>query len=157
MGHDVEWNELVGDRVVTTAESCTGGLVAIALASASGSSDWFRGGLVAYQSETKFRLLGVSPGPVVSERAAAEMAVGAAKLLEADVTVAVTGAAGPEPLDGAPPGTIVIATHLRGGATSVNTYCFEGSPEQVCMQGRDRALHDLRDALSTPSERSAAS
>jgi nicotinamide mononucleotide (NMN) deamidase PncC len=63
----------VGDhldgRTVAVAESCTGGLVACALAAAPGSGTWFRGALVAYQRDVKFELLGVTPGPVVSTRA----------------------------------------------------------------------------------------
>src|ERR1700704_1305718 len=88
---------LLDGRAVATAESCTGGLFAQALAQTEGSSEWFCGGIVAYQRRTKFDVLGVTPGPVVTERTAREMAQGVAGLLGTDIAVAVTGAAGPDP------------------------------------------------------------
>ena len=93
-------------RQLACAESCTAGLLMQRFASTDGASRWFRGGVVAYQPATKFGPLEVTPGPVVSKRAAREMAAGVAKLLDAQVAVATTGAAGPEPLEGAPPGTV---------------------------------------------------
>ena len=138
--------ELVGDRTIGVAESCTGGLVAQALASAEGSMDWFRGGIVAYQAQVKREVLGVGPGPVVTERVAKEMAEGAARLLDADVAVATTGAAGPDPLDGAPPGTVIVAVWAEGSATA--TVChFEGSPTEVCATAARAALEKLLDRL----------
>jgi nicotinamide-nucleotide amidase len=136
------WDDLVGARRVGCAESCTGGQVAQLLARIPGSSEWFRGGLVAYQTSLKVELLGITPGPVVTERAANEMAVGAAHLLGADATVAVTGAAGPEPLDGAPPGTVVIATFVDGVTTGA-TCTFPGSPEAVCERAALTAVRRL--------------
>ena len=67
------------------AESVTGGLVAGRLTGVPGASDVFRGSIVSYASEVKFDLLGVPEGPVVSEAAAAAMAVGARRVLGADV------------------------------------------------------------------------
>ena len=72
--------ELLRGRTLATAESCTAGLVAQALAATEGSMDWFRGWIVAYQSGVKRELLGVEPGPVVTESAACQMALGAARL-----------------------------------------------------------------------------
>ena len=86
-------------RTLAVAVSLTGGLLASAFARASGSSGWFRGGIVAYSSAVKHDLLGVPGGPVVSEAAAAAMARAAGRLLEADVAVAVTGVGGPDPQD----------------------------------------------------------
>src|SRR4051812_25746100 len=67
-------------RRLTCAESCTGGLLAQQLAKADGSSEWFPGGIIAYQSDTKFAVLEVTPGPVVTHRTAQQMAAGAARL-----------------------------------------------------------------------------
>jgi nicotinamide-nucleotide amidase len=139
--------DLVGARTVAVAESCTGGLVSQALVALPGSGEWFRGGLVAYQRDVKFALLGVSPGPVVTERAACEMAEGVARLLGADVGIGVTGAAGPGALDGASPGTVVVAVSVLGHSMA-REYHFDGSPEQVCQQARDAALRDLGVAVS---------
>jgi nicotinamide-nucleotide amidase len=90
------------------AESLTGGLVGSRLTAVAGASEWFRGSLVVYASEVKRKLLGVGDGPVVSERAAIEMAVGVAATLGADIGLALTGVAGPAEQDGEPVGTVWI-------------------------------------------------
>ena len=94
--------ELCLDRglTVATAESCTGGLVASAITNVSGSSVYFRGGIVAYGNEAKLTLLDV-PGELleahgaVSAQVARAMAVGARARLSVDLAVSVTGVAGP--------------------------------------------------------------
>ena len=96
------------------AESLTGGLIGARLTAIPGASDVFRGGLVSYASDVKFDLLDVPEGPVVSEEAVTAMARGAARLLGADCAIAVTGVAGPEPLDGEEPGTVWMATLVAG-------------------------------------------
>ena len=96
------------------AESLTGGLIGSRLTAVPGASDVFRGGLVSYASDVKFDLLDVPEGPVVSEEAVVAMARGAAKLLGADCAIAVTGVAGPDPLDGQDPGTVWMATLVNG-------------------------------------------
>jgi nicotinamide-nucleotide amidase len=96
------------------AESLTGGLVGSRLTNVVGSSEWFRGGVISYASEVKFDVLGVPPGPVVSEDAARAMAVGARRVLGADVGLAVTGVAGPAEQDGQPPGTVFFGIALPG-------------------------------------------
>ena len=98
------------------AESLTGGLIGSRLTAVPGASEVFRGGLVSYASDVKFDLLDVPEGPVVSEEAVTAMAHGAAKLLGADCAIAVTGVAGPEPLDGEDPGTVWMATLVNGEA-----------------------------------------
>ena len=96
------------------AESLTGGLIGSRLTAVPGASDVFRGGLVSYASDVKFDLLDVPEGPVVSEKAVTAMVQGAAKLLGADCAIAVTGVAGPDPLDGEDPGTVWMATLVNG-------------------------------------------
>ncbi len=96
------------------AESLTGGLIGSRLTAVPGASDVFRGGLVSYASDVKFDLLEVPEGPVVSEAAVTAMARGAAGLLGADCAIAVTGVAGPGPLDGEDPGTVWMATLVNG-------------------------------------------
>jgi nicotinamide-nucleotide amidase len=107
---------------LAVAESMTGGLVASRLVDVPGSSKWFKGGVVAYDSEIKFDVLGVRRGPVVSEEAAREMATGVRDRLHADVGLSVTGVAGPAEQEGQPVGTVwfglaigdeVTTTHLR--------------------------------------------
>jgi nicotinamide-nucleotide amidase len=101
------------------AESVTGGLVAARLTAVAGASEWFRGAVVSYDRQVKYSLLGVSDGPVVSESAATEMAVGAARVLGADVGLAVTGVAGPTEQDGQPVGTVWLGLALDGVASAV--------------------------------------
>ena len=76
---------------IAAAESLKGGLLASSFAEMSGASRFFVGGIVAYSADVKFDALGVTPGPVVNQRAAAEMALGAKRLFGADIVVAVTG------------------------------------------------------------------
>ena len=85
---------------VATAESCTGGNIAARLTSIVGSSDYFKGSIVAYSNEVKMRLLGVSPQTLeahgaVSEQTVVEMAKGAMQALQTDCAVATSGIAGP--------------------------------------------------------------
>jgi len=115
-------------RTFSCAESLTGGGVGARITAVPGASDVFAGSVVVYAARTKERVLGVpaetivSHG-VVSEACAAAMAAGARRLFGTDLAVALTGAAGPEPHDGAEPGTVWIALegedvqHARGFVT----------------------------------------
>ena len=76
--------------------------------SVPGASDVFRGGIVSYASDVKFSLLGVPEGPVVTAEAARAMAVGARRVLGADVALATTGVAGPAEHEGQPVGTVFL-------------------------------------------------
>src|ERR1700694_2888222 len=89
---DLAWS--VNARVAV-AESCTAGALAAALALADGANACFLGGMIAFSPAAKYTLLGVSPGPVVSEAAARQMACGALQRFDADVAVATTGVIGP--------------------------------------------------------------
>ena len=131
---------------LAVAESLTGGLLASRFARAPGASEWFQGGVVAYASSVKFGLLGVPPGPVVSERAAMAMAAAAARMFQSAVAVAVTGVGGPESQDGEPPGTVWVATwpFELGRATLLH---LQGSPETVCEQVCEQATRILRERL----------
>ena len=73
------------------AESVTGGLVCGRLTAVAGASDVLRGGVVSYASEVKYEVLGVTPGPVVSESAAVEMARGVCAAVGSDIGLALTG------------------------------------------------------------------
>ncbi len=104
------------------AESLTGGMVGSRLAEVPGSSEWFKGSIVAYAAEVKFDVLGVPEGPVVSATAAAAMASGAVRVLGADVGLGVTGVAGPATQDGQPVGTVFTAVDLDGGVDVVERH-----------------------------------
>lgn len=103
--------DLLRDRgwTLALAESLTAGLVGARLGSVAGVGDVLRGGLVSYATDTKFDLLEVTPGPVVSEQVAREMAAGARRLFDADVGLALTGVAGPDRQEDVPVGTVCIA------------------------------------------------
>jgi nicotinamide-nucleotide amidase len=116
--------QLLRERGLTLglAESVTGGLVGARLTGVPGASDVLRGSIVSYASDVKFTLLGVPEGPVVNPETAAAMAVGARRVLGADVGLALTGVAGPAEQDGQPVGTLhvglaigdeVLTTSLR--------------------------------------------
>jgi nicotinamide-nucleotide amidase len=106
---------------IVTAESCTGGLIAAVLSEAPGAGDWLHGGFVTYTKENKQAALGVTLDliereGVVSEAVARAMAEGALARSPADVSVAVTGVAGPATDDeGNPVGTAHLAAARRGG------------------------------------------
>jgi nicotinamide-nucleotide amidase len=136
----------LGGRTLAVAESLTGGMLASAFARASGASDWFRGGIVAYSSAVKHDLLDVPDGPVVSEAAAVAMARGTARLFKADVAAAVTGVGGPEPQDGEPPGTVWAATWpgQLGGPVLLR---LAGPPESICEQACSEVVRILRARL----------
>ena len=140
--------EKLSGRQLATAESVTGGQVAQIFTQVGGSSDWFRGGVVAWQHGTKYELLGVPEGaPVVTAGAALAMATGVAKLLDAAVAVATTGAAGPSGQDGAPPGRAYVATYVDGH-TAVRELQVPGPPPTVCATTAEAALQLLLDELS---------
>ena len=117
---------------VAVAESLTGGNLASELSKAPQAGDWFRGGVIAYHEDVKFGLLEVPEGPVVSETAARAMVATTARLFDAEIVVAVTGEAGPEP-DEAAPGTVWFGLDHRG-KVSASRKEFDGEPEDVLAQ-----------------------
>jgi nicotinamide-nucleotide amidase len=131
------------------AESVTGGLVAARLTGVPGASDVVRGSVVSYASEVKFDVLGVTPGPVVSATAAEQMAVGARRVLGADVGLALTGVAGPSEQDGQPVGTLHIAIATDAG-THVASLRLPGQREQMRQFAVINALDLLRRHLLAP-------
>jgi nicotinamide-nucleotide amidase len=124
----------------------TGGLVGARLTDAEGATDFFRGSIVAYQSEVKFELLGVPEGPVVSETAARAMAEGACKVLGADVGLGVTGVAGPAEQEGQPVGTVYMAVTLDGDTQCVHVR-LPGARDQVRQFANISLLDFLRRRL----------
>lgn len=133
---------------VGTAESVTGGMVATRLTSLPGSSRYFRGAIVAYAEDLKTRLLTVEDleAGLVSESTALAMAAGARRALSADVGVALTGSAGPDPLEQTP-GTAVVAVETPEGQ-SARTLRFPGDRERVRTYASTAALHLTRLAIT---------
>ncbi len=102
-----------------TAESLTGGMIGTRLTEVPGSSDSYIGSIVAYEGDLKNSLLDVPKDmSVVSQEAVEAMALGVCKLFGADVSVAVTGVAGPSPHDGQEVGTVWMASNIEGQVES---------------------------------------
>jgi nicotinamide-nucleotide amidase len=134
---------------VVAAESLTSGQIAGALGKASDAAEWFAGSIVAYGSETKFQVLGVERGPVVTAAAARQMALGALGLTGADVAVAVTGVGGPGPEEDQPAGTVFLACGTRDDGVEVTELHFVGGPEDVVRQTVTSALICLLHKIDT--------
>jgi len=147
-------------RMVATAESCTGGMVAAAITDIAGSSAVFAGGFITYSNALKRDLLGVDPALLttygaVSEPVAAAMAEGAQARTGADLAVAVTGIAGPGGSEFKPEGRVCFAIASAAG-TRAETVEF-GAPgrARVRRAARDHALTlllaGLRDQDTAPA------
>ena len=128
------------------AESVTGGLIAARLTEVPGASDVLRGAVVPYDRELKTAVLGAPDVNAVSSEMALAMAEGACRVLGADVGLATTGAAGPDPHEGAEAGTVWIGLHLdgEGEATRVR---FNMARTMVRQLGTITALNLLRTRL----------
>jgi nicotinamide-nucleotide amidase len=142
---------------VTTAESCTGGLLAKMLTDIPGSSDYFKTGFITYSNEAKIDLLGVNPATLdqhgaVSEPTAHEMAAGALQRTKADFALSITGIAGPTgPTPAKPVGTVCIALAFTQSSVLspqssvfVRTFHFPGDREWVRDRSAKMALSMLR-------------
>ena len=138
-----------GKLQLAVAESLTGGLLASRLAAATDASEWFRGGVVAYASEVKYDLLGVPRGPVVSEPAARAMAASVAKLLGADLALAVTGVGGPDPQDGEPPGTVWFGLVHAGQDEAHERHIDGDDPADICQRVCTLGLRMLLERLES--------
>ena len=128
------------------AESVTGGLIAARLTEVPGASDVLRGAVVPYDRALKTAVLGAPDVNAVSSEMALAMASGACRVLGADVGLATTGAAGPDPHEGAEAGTVWIGLHLdgEGDATRVR---FNMARTMVRQLGTITALNLLRTRL----------
>ena len=137
-------NALEG-KTLSTAESCTGGLIGSALTAVPGASRVYKGGIISYWSEVKQNLLGVdaallqTEGPV-SEPVAKAMAEGVRRALCTDVAVSVTGLAGPDGDEfGHPVGTVFVG-YANGTVSVVKEFHFTGDRESVRRKAAEAAL-----------------
>lgn len=129
-------------------ESCTGGLIASLITDVPGSSDYFKGGVVSYTNEVK-EAMGVDPVLLekygaVSQEVAEAMAEAVRQRLGADVGLAVTGVAGPDPLEGKPPGTVFIAASSHRGVQSTGSGFYPQGRAEIKRRAAYNALHMLR-------------
>ena len=143
---------------VATAESCTGGLVGHLITNVPGSSDYYKGGVVAYANEVKEQLLQVARRTVeekgaVSAECAEEMARGVRALLDTDIGLATTGIAGPTGgTPEKPVGLVYIALATRE-YVYYEKHIFPRDREGNKREAADAALKMLLQYLATVSER----
>jgi nicotinamide-nucleotide amidase len=157
--------QVVGDLLtargftIAAAESCTGGLLMSRLTDVPGSSSYVRAGVIAYAYEDKTALLGVPREMIeakgaVSEPVAIAMAEGIRERTGADVTVGITGIAGPGGGTAEKPvGTVVIAVIVPEQAAYVRTYSFIGGRTMVKFQATQAAMDRVRRMLNATANR----
>ncbi len=138
---------------VTSAESCTGGMIASRLVNVAGVSDIFMEGYITYANSAKHKLLGVRKDTLdtwgaVSSQVAEQMARGAAEQAEAQAAVAVTGIAGPDGGTPQKPVGLVYIGCYADGETVVTENHFEGSRLEIRQKTAQAALELLFECIS---------
>jgi nicotinamide-nucleotide amidase len=154
---DDTFESVVGDMMkeqrlsLATMESCTGGLLASTITDVPGSSEYFAGGYVTYQTERKIELgvpaAVIEEHGVISAECAKAMARAARERLEASVGVGITGVAGPDEQEGKPAGTIHIAVDAIWAAPQAMSYVFPQGRTAVKRRAVTTALVMLRQSL----------
>lgn len=139
---------------ITTAESCTGGLLAALLTETAGASSMFERGFVTYSNEAKTDLLGVDKTLLekygaVSSQVAQAMAEGALKHAKSDIAVAITGIAGPSGDTSAKPVGLVFIAVATKEKILASENLFSGNRSDVRMQSVAKALEMLNQSLSS--------
>lgn len=140
------------ELTVTTAESCTGGLLAGRIVNVPGASDVFREGFVTYSNKAKRKILDVNKATLkkygaVSKETAKEMAAGGVFAADSDICIAITGVAGPDGgTEEKPVGLVYMACYMDGNVT-VEKYQFKGNRNKVREQSVVKALDMLRRAV----------
>ena len=138
----------VKKMTLATAESCTGGKIAQLITSIPGASNYFKGGLVTYATETKINLLGINPGliekySVVSKEIVQEMALSVQQILKTDFAIATTGNAGPLKGDSdVEVGTVFISV-ITPNEVIVEEFNFGQPREKVIDRSVNKALEIL--------------
>jgi nicotinamide-nucleotide amidase len=150
---DVVANILISKKLtISTAESCTGGMIAGTLINYPGISEVFLEGAVTYSNEAKHKRLGVKNETLdkygaVSEETAREMAIGIAETAGTDVSIVTTGIAGPDGgTEEKPVGLVYIGVYVKGQVT-VQKHIFNGNRSRVRLQATITGLDMLRRIL----------
>lgn len=144
--------------MLATAESCTGGGIAYAVTEVAGSSAWFERGFVTYSNLSKQEMLGVAEETLqrygaVSEAVVREMAEGALRNSAAQVSLAVSGIAGPGGgTPDKPVGTVWFAWALRNGAVVTHTHRLDGNRAEVRIKAGRIALQGVVALLGQRTE-----
>ena len=133
---------------VSTAESCTGGLLSSYFTAVSGASSVFEFGVASYSANAKEQLLGVNPKTIetlgtVSAKTAEEMADGIRNLADADIGISVTGVAGPDIVENKAVGTVYSAFSHKGGVFSIKLEINEQDRQSIRQEACFRILTAL--------------
>ncbi len=142
----------LGDKTLSVAESCTGGMIGAAITSVPGSSKVFKGGVISYTNEVKSSLLGVSKDLLAREGAvslpvAQEMAAGVRTATGSDYGLSVTGLAGPGGDEyGNPVGTVFVG-YADDRGSFARKFLFDGDRESVRLKAVNAALQMLMEKL----------
>jgi len=137
---------------ISTAESCTGGLLAATLTELAGSSAYFKGSVVSYANEVKSEVLHVPQTTLdqygaVSEQTATAMLDGCMNLFHTDIAVAITGIAGPS--GGSPQkpvGTVYIGIRSKNNNT-IQKYTFSGNRTDIRYSAVEQAIKMIKDNI----------
>ncbi|SDG21260.1 CinA family protein [Alloyangia pacifica] len=152
LAQDILTRAMSAGVTLTTAESCTGGMVAAAITDIAGSSNIFERGVVTYSNAAKVELLGVQPATLeahgaVSEEVAAEMAEGARARAGADLAVSVSGIAGPGGSEHKPEGRVCFGLASASGTRTETVEFGALGRGKVRAAATRHALQLLLDAL----------
>jgi len=143
---------------ISAAESLTGGMFQQELTAMSGASSFFKGGIVCYSNEAKMGLVRVKKETIerfgaVSRECAMELAVNSANLLDADIGISFTGVAGPDRLEGHPPGTVFIGIAVKGQPVHAEKVMVAGTRNAVRTRAVKYGCQLLLDRLSETRKR----
>lgn len=139
---------------ITTAESCTGGLIAGTLVNVPGISGQFQEGYITYSNEAKEKLLGVSHETLqkygaVSSQTAKEMALGVQKAANADISIISTGIAGPDGGTAEKPVGLVYLACCYQGDVKVEKHIFDGNRQEVRAASVQKALSLIKQVVQS--------
>ncbi|MBE7038694.1 MAG: CinA family protein [Ruminococcaceae bacterium] len=139
---------------ITTAESCTGGMIGAALTEIAGVSSYYKEGIITYSNEAKMKYLKVKEETLkkfgaVSEDTAIQMALGAMQNADSDISVAVTGIAGPDGGTKEKPNGLVYICVKNGNNYTVEKNIFSGNRHSVRVQTVVKALNMVKNTINS--------
>ncbi len=139
------------NMTLSTAESCTGGMLAQKITSVPGVSSVYAGGFVTYATEEKHKMLGVPrkvlrENGAIAKKTAKQMALGAARQTGTDVAVSVTGNAGPDAAEGKPVGLVYIGVCIDGKAVG-RKFLLAGNRNEIREQACAEAMKLLLEKI----------
>ena len=154
---EIDLNVLLHDLLIessftlSVAESCSSGLIASELTSISGSSSYFRGGIIAYNDEIKVNILGINNDTIIKESSVSTivaelMAKNVAKKFKTDFAISTTGYASSSSENTSPVGTVFIAVKTPV-KTIVKQFLFSGSRKIIIDQVKDKAFEMLLEEI----------